>query len=219
RVDERDEHQDDELPHARPLLVGWRLGTKLAAFQRSLGNLLEPRILMPAQPTNVASRAARGHRHEYTDAVHVVLRRIDAAEARDLPRGARKHGAGEEEVDRRVRHAFLKKLFLDDVFAVFQDERFYGKAEVVDELRDGLRLLLERRVDLGELVAGDLALRSSGEVAADRAQRTDRVLERVAECFQAFAGLLKSHQRDERAQDLVRAFEDEVDARIANRLL
>ena len=58
-----------------------------------------------------------------------------------------------------------------------------------------------------------------GEIRADRAERVDRILERLAERLEPLAGLLQSHQRDERAQDLVRALEDQVDARVAHGLL
>src|SRR5437879_2747741 len=47
----------------------------------------------------------------------------------------------------------------------------------------------------------------------------DRVAERLAELLQSLARLLERHQRDERAQDLVRPLEDEVDARVADGLL
>ena len=46
-----------------------------------------------------------------------------------------------------------------------------------------------------------------------------RILERFPERFEPFAGLLESHERDERAQNLVRALEDQVDARITYGLL
>src|SRR4051794_31509171 len=153
---------------------------------------------MPSQPADVASRTTRRHRHVNANTVHMLLRRIHAAEAADLPGGARENSGREKKIDRRVGHSLLEKLLLDNVLAVLQDERFDGEPEVVHELGDGTGFLLERRVNVRELGARDLTLGSAGQVAADGAQRVDRIFERVAECLETLTGLLESHERNER---------------------
>ena len=72
---------------------------------------------------------------------------------------------------------------------------------------------------LGELRLHQRALHAAGEVARDRADGVQRILERLAHRLELFAGLLEAHERDERAQDLVGALEDEIDARVAHRAL
>ena len=70
-----------------------------------------------------------------------------------------------------------------------------------------------------ELRLRHLTLRATGDVRADRADRVQRVAERLAQLAQPLTRLLQRRERDERAQDLVRPLEDEVDARVADGLL
>ena len=70
-----------------------------------------------------------------------------------------------------------------------------------------------------ELRLSERALHSAGEVARDRTDRVERVLEGLADGLEFLARLLESHERDQRAEDLVGAFEDQVDARVAERAL
>src|SRR5471030_3255155 len=74
-------------------------------------------------------------------------------------------------------------------------------------------------MDSGEVGLRDRALRAAGEIVADCPERADGILERLAERLEPLAGLLQAHERDERAQDFVRALEDHVDSRVADGLL
>ena len=67
----------------------------------------------------------------------VALCRLLAAGALDLPRRAREHGRRDEDVDRRVRHALLEELLLDDRLAVLDARVLHGEREIVHERRDG----------------------------------------------------------------------------------
>src|SRR4051812_31036198 len=71
----------------------------------------------------------------------------------------------------------------------------------------------------GELGFRDLALRPPGEIRPDRPERMNPVVQRVAEGLEPLARLLETHQRDERAKNLVGPLEDEIDARVAHGLL
>jgi len=89
----------------------------------------------------------------------------------------------------------------------------------VNDRRDLLGFVLQRRMRVRELRLGHLALHAFADERADRTERMERIAERLADRLEMLAGLLQSAQCDERAQHFVRALEDQIDARIAQRLL
>src|SRR5204863_4137228 len=80
------------------------------------------------------------------------------------------------------------------------------------------RFLLQRFMHALELRLGHLTLGATGEIRADGADGVQRILERLADRLERLARLLQTHERDERAENLVGALEDEVDASVPYRL-